>query len=296
MGIEALTEPEKEATINPLDKGTLIHSILWKFFTGLRKERGSSLQLEPKDLERLLETANKKFIEFEKMGVTGYSMLWEVEKRNILDNLIDFFNEELNNTEFIPTYFEVRYGMKHLDFQESEISTEEPVPLKLAGKTINLRGRIDRIDLTKDGKGARVRDYKTGKVWAKANDFQGGTTLQLPLYLYAARHLLGPLYKGIQVESAEYYSLKNRKRVSFEGFELTAKEAELQEILKTIAGSIEEGVFIAVPNAQCRYCELKIICGTWTEMLFNRKSKDPRVKRYLEMKETEKSEPLDSPA
>ena len=32
------------------------------------------------------------------------------------------------------------------------MSTEDPVPLKLAGETINLRGRIDRIDLTKDGK------------------------------------------------------------------------------------------------------------------------------------------------
>jgi len=292
MGIEALTEPEKEATINPLDKGTLVHSILWKFFTDLKKERGSSLQLDPKDLERLLEIANKKFVEFEQMGVTGYSMLWEVEKRNILDNLMDFFSEELNETEFIPTYFEVRYGMKHLDFQESEISTEEPVPLKLAGKTVNLRGRIDRIDLTKDGKRARVRDYKTGKVSAKSNDFQGGRTLQLPLYLYAARQLLGRLHKGIEVESAEYYFLKSGKPVGFEGSELKAKEAKLQEILKTIAGCIEDGVFIAVPDGQCRYCELKIICGTWTQILFERKTKDPRVKRYLEMlaEETEESE------
>jgi len=292
MGIEALTEPEKEATINPLDKGTLVHSILWKFFTDLKKERGSSLRLEPKDLERLLEIANKKFVEFEQMGVTGYSMLWEVEKRNILDNLMDFFGEELNETEFIPTYFEVRYGMKHLDFQESEISTEEPVPLKLAGKTVNLKGRIDRIDLTKDGKRARVRDYKSGKKIGKENDFQGGRTLQLPLYLYAARQLLGRLHKGIEVESAEYYFLKSGKPVGFEGSELEAKEAKLQEILKTIAGSIEEGVFIAVPDGQCRYCEFKIICGTWTQILFERKAKDPRVKGYLGMlaEETEESE------
>jgi ATP-dependent helicase/DNAse subunit B len=292
MGIEALVEPEKEATINPLDKGTLIHSILWRFFTDLKKERGSSLHLEPKDLERLLEVANKEFIEFERMGVTGYSMLWEVEKRSILDNLVDFFNEELNETEFIPTYFEVRYGMKPLDFQESEISTEEPVPLKLAGETVNLKGRIDRIDLTKDGKRARVRDYKTGKVLAKANDFQGGTTLQLPLYLYAARQLLGRLHKGVEVESAEYYSLKNGKRVRFEGSELQAKEAKLHEILNTIVASIEDGIFIAVPDGQCRYCDLEVICGTWTQILFERKAKDPRVKRYLEMlaEEAEESE------
>jgi ATP-dependent helicase/DNAse subunit B len=229
------------------------------------------------------------------MGVTGYSMLWEVEKRNMLDTLKDFFNEELNETEFVPTYFEVRYGMKHLDFQESEISTEEPVPLKIGEKTVNLRGRIDRIDLTKGGKKARVRDYKTGKVLAKANEFQGGTTLQLPLYLYAARQLLAPLYKGIQVDSAEYYSLKDREPIPFEGSQLDERESELQEILKTIAGGIEEGVFIPVPddqNCRYRYCDFRMICGPWTRVLFNRKLKDPRVKRYLKMakEETEESE------
>jgi ATP-dependent helicase/nuclease subunit B len=292
MGIEALTEPEKEATITPFDKGILVHSILYKFFTDLKKERGFSLQLEPKDMERLLEIANKEFIEFEQTGVTGYAMLWEVERRNILDNLMDFFSEELNETEFIPTYFEVRYGMKRHGFQESEISTEDPVPLKLAGETVNLRGRIDRIDLTKDGKKARVRDYKTGKVSAKPNGFQGGRTLQLPLYLYAARQLLGRLHKGIEIDSAEYYFLKSGKPVGFEGSELKAKEAKLQEILKTIAESIEDGVFIAVPDGQCRYCEFKIICGSWTQILFQRKAKDPRVKDYLEMlaEETEENE------
>jgi len=295
MGVEALTEPEKEATISNLDKGTLIHDILWKYFTDLKKERGSSLQIKPKDVQRLLETARKKFVEFEQMGVTGYPMLWEVEKRNMLDTLKDFFNKELNETEFIPTYFEVRYGMKPCNLQESEISTEKPVPLKIGEKTVNLRGRIDRIDLTKGGKRARVRDYKTGRVFAKPNEFQGGTTLQLPLYLYAARQLLGPLHKGIEVESAEYYSLKDGKSVPFEASQLDEREAELQEILETIAGGIEEGVFIPVPddqNCKYRYCDFRKICGPWTQILFNRKSKDPRVKRYLEMtkEETEESE------
>jgi ATP-dependent helicase/nuclease subunit B len=291
MGIEALREPEKEVTINPFDKGTLIHSILWTFFTDLKKEKKTSLQLEPKDLGKLLKIANKKFADFEKMGVTGYPMLWEVEKRRILDNLTDFFTEELNETEFIPAYFEVRYGMRQHGSQESEISTGEPVSIKLAGQTICLRGRIDRIDLSKDRKRARVRDYKTGKVSAKPNDFQGGSALQLPLYLYAAEQLLGRLHKGIEVESAEYYFLKAGKRVGFEGSELKTKEAKLQEILKTITEGIEGGVFLAVPDGRCRYCGFKMICGTWTQTLFDRKAKDPKVKRYLEMitEETEES-------
>lgn len=295
MGIEALTEPEREVTITPLDKGKLIHDILWKFFTDLKKERGLTFQLETKDLQRLLETACKKFVEFEKMGVTGFSMLWDVEKRNILNTLRDFFNEELKEMEFFPTYFEVRYGMKPLDFRESEISTGEPIPLKIGEETVNLKGRIDRIDLTKDSKRARVRDYKTGRRLAKPNEFQGGTTLQLPLYLYAARQLLGRLHQGIQVESAEYYYLQEGKPVPFEGSQLEERESELQEILKTIAEGIEEGVFIPYPddqNCKFRYCDFRIICGSWAQILFHRKSGDPKVKRYLGMvtEETEESE------
>jgi len=173
--------------------------------------------------------------------------------------------------------------MKPFDILESEISTEDPIPIDLEGKTLYLKGRIDRIDLTKDGKRARVIDYKTGKVSAKENDFQGGRTLQLPLYLYVASKLLGRLHPGIEVQTAEYYFIKYQKRVPFKASELMAKREELQSILKIISQGIEEGVFMAVPGNLCQLCDFKIICGTWTETLFERKAKDPRVKRYLEM-------------
>lgn len=293
MGVEAMTEPEKEATISPLDKGKLIHDILYEFYTNLKKERGSSLQLKPEDLQKLLETACKKFIEFEQTGITGFPMMWEVEKKSMLDSLRDFFKEELDETKFVPTYFEIRYGMKPFDFKESEISTEEPVLLNIGEKTVNLKGKIDRIDLTKDGKKGRVRDYKTGKVSAKANEFQGGRTLQLPLYLHAARQLLAPLHKGIEIESAEYYFLKDGKPIPFKGAQLDEKEGELQEILKTLANGIEEGIFIPVPdNQDCkyRYCDFRTICGSWAQLLFNRKSNDPKVKRYLEVTREESEE------
>ncbi|MBM4341389.1 MAG: hypothetical protein FJ110_17830 [Deltaproteobacteria bacterium] len=293
MGIEAFTEPEREAAISPLDRGKLVHEILWQFFTDLKKERGASFQLTLEDLFRLVEIANKRFDAFEKTGVTGFPMLWEVAKREILGMLRDFFYEELNETEFIPAYFEVRYGMRRHGFQESEISTEDPIPFKLAGETINLRGKMDRIDLTKDGKRARVRDYKTGKVSAKENEFQGGTTLQLPLYLHAVRQLLKPLHKGIQVESAEYCFLKEQKTIPFDASQLDEKASELQEILQTISEGVEEGIFIPYPDKQnCKYrlCDFRSLCGTWTSTLFDRKSKDPKVRRYLEMVTEERDE------
>lgn len=286
MGVEALTEPEKEATISPLDRGKLIHDILYEFYSDLKKERGVSLRLKQEDLKRLMETARKKFVEFEQTGVTGFPMMWELEKRSMLDSLRDFFKEELEEIEFIPTYFEVRYGMKPYDFKESEISTEAPVLLNIGKNTLNLKGKIDRIDLTQDGKRGRVRDYKTGNISAKENEFQGGRTLQLPLYLHAARQLLSRIHPGIEIESAEYYFLRDGKPIPFEGAQLDEKEGELQEILETLASGIEDGIFIPVPDHQgCkyRYCDFRTICGSWAQILFNRKSDDPKVKRYLKV-------------
>ncbi len=286
MGVRGLTEPEKAVTISPLDRGKLVHDILYTFYTELKKERGRSLQLIPEDLKRLMGTAEKKFLEFEETGVTGFPMFWEVEKRNIQEQLEHLFHQELQEREFIPTYFEVRYGMKGFDLQEGGISTEEPITLQIKGRTIHLWGRIDRIDLTRDGKKGRVMDYKTGNVTARKNEFQGGRTLQLPLYLYAARQLLRPHYKGIQIESAQYYSLPTGKRIPFEWEKLEEKEGELQEILKTLVHGIEDGIFVALPDSKgCRYrtCDFKRICGSWTPILFHRKSKDPKVKRFLEV-------------
>lgn len=293
MGIEAMTEPEKEVTISPLDKGKLIHDILYEFYSNLKKERGISLRLRQEDLERLLETARKKFTEFEETGITGFPMMWEMEKKGMVDSLRDFFNKEIEDMEFIPAYFEVRYGMKPYDFKESEISTEEPVLLHIGKKTLSLKGKIDRIDLTSDGKKGRVRDYKTGKISARKNEFQGGKTLQLPLYLHVARQLLGRIHQGIEIESAEYYFLKDGKPIPFEGAKLDEKAGELQEILETFASGIEDGIFIPVPDhqdCQYRYCDFRTICGSWTQTLFERKSGDPRVKRYLRLTREESNE------
>lgn len=293
MGVETLTKPEKEGTISPLDRGKLIHDILYEFYSDLKKERGALLRLRQEDLERLTETARKKFIEFEETGVIGFPMMWEMEKKSMLDCLRDFFNREIEETEFFPAYFEVRFGMKPYDVKKSEISTEEPVLLNIGKNTLRLRGKIDRIDLTQDGKRGRVRDYKTGKVSAKKNEFQGGRTFQLPLYLHAARQLLSRIHRGIEIESAEYYFLKESKLIPFEAAQLDAKEGELQEILETLARGIEDGIFIPVPdNQDCkyRYCDFRMICGSWSNILFNRKSDDPKVKRYLKVTREEPEE------
>jgi ATP-dependent helicase/DNAse subunit B len=65
----------------------------------------------------------------------------------------------------------------------------DPGPLGLG--EISLRGRIDRIDVAPDGRGAVVRDYKTSREVPGADDWKGEGKLQLQLYMRVARDRLG---------------------------------------------------------------------------------------------------------
>ena len=68
-----------------------------------------------------------------------------------------------------------------------------PVSLVLSdGTRIGVYGKIDRIDRTADGRLYRIVDYKTGRAHTfDPSKFKSGETIQLPLYLEAAKQLGG---------------------------------------------------------------------------------------------------------
>ena len=71
-------------------------------------------------------------------------------------------------------------------------------PVTIPGTTLRIQGRIDRLDLSGDGRTARLVDYKTG--WPKyPGVLNGGSELQRCLYAYVVQALLGP---KVKVEAA----------------------------------------------------------------------------------------------
>jgi RecB family exonuclease/superfamily I DNA/RNA helicase len=96
-------------------------------------------------------------------------------------------------TELRPATELLELGFGPLDEVEQENGEGvEAAPREaLALGELSLRGRIDRIDLARDGKGAVVRDYKTGKRVSRADRFEEEGTLQIQLYMLVARRVLG---------------------------------------------------------------------------------------------------------
>ena len=287
MDITDLVEPEHAHELSPLDRGAIVHDILFKFFTELAGGgKGDGVVITEKDRDLLHRIAREEFKDFARRGITGFPALWTLEQERILEWLDGLLDEEVEGVEFLPAYFEVRYGMRARSPLESHISTDEPVPLSFGKRKVLLRGKIDRVDISPDKKRARVIDYKTGKGRAKPDDLGGGTSLQLPLYLHAVGHLLKKTHKNIRADYAEYYHLKekrSKRHIRFDAGTLDTKRAELENILNTISDFIEAGYFFAVPNGQCEWCDFLSVCGSARETIFDMKSADPSIGAFLEM-------------
>jgi CRISPR/Cas system-associated exonuclease Cas4 (RecB family) len=274
-----LEEPDRVIDITPLQRGTLVHLILERAFTRFASEDLLPFEANKREaviglLDEETDTVLSLYRSRERVGLP---FLWEMRKRDIADSVKACVENEIDeHDDLVPSMFEKSFG-----FDGKEVSME----IEHIGKEVSFRGRIDRIDLGTGG-GFRVIDYKTGRIDFKDNDLGGGENLQLPVYLLAASSLLE---REIGAGKAEYRRIslfRGVKRRIFEGGELEKRMEEFKEILETIIGGIENGLFFANPSKiQCKNCGFSSICPAYGEALFAAKSAaDPRAERYLVMK------------
>ena len=264
LGLPQWEEPEQVLTLQPRDRGALLHGILQDFFTRARKT--GWLPLAGKDKatlrELLQQVAQKHFHEFAQLGTTGFSLLWDIEQERMLERLLQFLDREYESGEaFLPTAFEVRFGTDVRAGNNGELFPhfpDGPVRFQLDdGEEIALRGRIDRIDLSVDQQRARLVDYKTGK--SIRGRFAGGTALQLPLYLYAARRL----WPEKVWDSAVYAYIDRERKPVAPSFTETNWETSfrtLQEIVTKLTNGLRNGCFPATPET-CIPCPFSLVCG-----------------------------------
>lgn len=197
-----------ETEISALEKGSIIHTILFEFFSQLKAE---GLNRQPwKFREKLLKIAEKELA-----GQPFSGIHWELEKERLFGNeenpgLLERFlqieEEEISKTGYFPEYFELSFGKPKNNSNQDINSISKHIELKHGEETIKLSGKIDRIDITPDNKYI-VIDYKIGKSAAKLNAekiFQG-TSLQLPVYIKAAQEVLKN--REVQPVGAMYYIL-----------------------------------------------------------------------------------------
>ncbi len=285
LSVEPAPEPADLTTLDPALRGELVHSILYEFFSDLVEKRGRPLRLKQSDWNLLKRIAKRKFEEYATINVFPYTMIWESEKSRIMEHLETFFEDTLKDEAYLPAYFELMWGYD----KSYEGAMPRDVYLEMGKRKIHLCGRIDRIDLSKDGTQARVVDYKTGKARVEHDDFNGGRNLQLPMYILAARAFFESLARPVEITYAAYFFLMEepRKReIRFHTQILGERWKDFETLIGTIVNGIENGYFFAVPDRySCSYCDFREICGSSQQYIFERKQGDRRILPFLQMRD-----------
>ncbi len=285
--LKPMEEPTEE--IEALEMGTLLHAILFEFYKKLKRKNITLQNCNADDFitageiifsiaAEKIESANFNspltFYEKEKiLGING-------DRRNSI--LYKFIEEErIYDDGFIPEYFEFGFGFINDENNEKHSS------INLKAGDVNIRGKIDRIDVNKKDSTYKVIDYKLGGKKPVKGDLLEGLSLQLPIYMYAAKELIKvQLEKDFDPAGAEIYSLKfNNKefgrnliktidlRKKFSPEELRDKligdnEKMIQislDAVKNYVNSIVKGKFNLSTlndreNRVCRYCSFKPVC------------------------------------
>lgn len=257
-------DPERTDELSALDRGSLIHVTLERFI-GRAIDTGPPAPDQPwseDDVALLHEIADEECRNYEQAGRTGRRVNWRVQ-RDDLHDLLDAFvaadNEFRKGHRATPHRVELDLGVQSGDVVAVDLPN---------GSAITLRGMIDRVDLTDDGR-VLVNDYKSGKAeqykQLREDPFMAGTTLQLGMYAEGAIQATG------RTEAAAHYWRVERpgddQRV---GYTWTPDlRARFHEVLTAITSGIGAGVFAAQPgewdtwrqtNDNCGYCDFDSVC------------------------------------
>jgi len=284
IGIKIIEEPTED--IEAIELGRILHSILYEFYTKIIEEKIDIKSGDKNILEKakkiILEIAEKKISNsFFKAPLTFY----EKEKLTGIDNNFDnsilgkFITYEAETSDdYEPKFFEVQFGALKEEESDKTLSSSEPIQID----GLKLRGKIDRIELSKKDDTFNIVDYKLSGNKPTIKELKNGLSLQLPVYLYAAKNLLEKKYsKKFGANEMIIYSLKYSKD-DFGKQKISLSKRNDNEIksldelinstinhIKNYVELISQGKFNLSPHDDrekiiCRFCQFKSLCRIQT--------------------------------
>ena len=197
--------PRREWTVEAADFGSMVHAAVEEFGRSLSAEGYTWGGIGEDDRKRLCDESMRRVGAREENRVffkdarTGYL----VERmRRMLDRTTWALCRQVRTGRFEPEDYE-------LEFNRTDAGAY-PLP---EGRSLSLRGKIDRLDVYREGStvGVKVLDYKTGKMNFDLTQVTAGLQLQLVVYMKAALHHEEKKYPKDQVQPGGvlYYQVKN---------------------------------------------------------------------------------------
>ena len=178
--------------LDPLQKGTLLHSVFREFMATLKKD--NLLPDVDRDAKLMSGILDRHVATYRDMIPPPNEELFNATVQEFCATTSIFLHEEaVLCRSSAPFCFEAAIGLPQ-DAAPTLLDTPDPVTINLPnGKSIRTRGRIDRIDqLLNSNNVFSVWDYKTGSAWGydRNKPFRQGRRIQSAIYLALSENRL----------------------------------------------------------------------------------------------------------
>ena len=243
-GIKA--QPYREYVGDSMDTGSFLHLALDIF--------AKQLLDDSKDIKKLSENQTTK-----EMELAADSAAKEYDNAKLIEDERFSSVYPLLKDELIRTAQKIR---THFINTQASIYSSEQVFSDYTVNTIfgyiTITGKIDRIDSA--GSYFRVVDYKSSSKTFSLNDFASGTSIQLPVYIGAAKRLLEKDSTGLLPAGGYYMQIG-------EGYAETPRDLQQNarllgislndpEVLRSFSDLNENGSFVSIDQRMTSKGEL----------------------------------------
>lgn len=207
----------REYELDLSDMGNLFHRTIDRFFREVRAKGGDFSAIGEQERKRLVKECVAKVAgEYRNtiMKSSARNAYLERKVERIADRTVQALLYQLRKGDFVPEAFEVDVSLR--------------IPLK-TGQALDLRGRIDRMDVLEDEDRiyVKIMDYKSGSTSFDLALLYHGLQLQLPVYMDAALRMEKTKHPGKEAVPAGifYYHIDDPLLERKEGM----TEAEIEE-------------------------------------------------------------------
>jgi ATP-dependent helicase/DNAse subunit B len=263
--------------VDPLDRGSVLHAALRRFYRDLANRFGGPVEIAGLDLAEAGEMGLRA-LEEELRASSRYRLLPAhrrgAERDRLAAKLTRFLRADLTLTAergLRPAYFELQFGRSPQGDNDPR-SVNEPLDLSAGESPLLIAGKIDRVDLTPDGRGALIIDYKSGRKPVDVRKAAEGLLLQAPLYALAVQQLW-----GLELVGSEYASIGSgeRRGIYREGAVGASPKTNIclppsgladllgrsAEFARRYAAAIAAGKIAVAPAEECRAtCSFRGVC------------------------------------
>ncbi|TXN27670.1 PD-(D/E)XK nuclease family protein [Methylobacterium sp. WL19] len=190
LGVRAPESAEEALVLDARQSGILLHETLDHAVRMLERQ-GSLAAAGPDQIESAIEQAAAAVAEqWQGQQAVPPLVVWRRTVEDTRDTARNALQHPGAALDGQKSYTEVPFGGQSAK-SGGGLPWNPAGPVAIADTGFRISGYIDRLDLSGDGRQARVLDYKSGRLPAKPVTLQGGKELQRCLYAYAVKALLG---------------------------------------------------------------------------------------------------------